>query len=70
MVVAPSMNVVRGGVLIGSATNLGRGLGKFLAKRNLNKSLGLSVVTTKVVGTPQMVFINLIMIIHVNRTVD
>jgi hypothetical protein len=65
MVVVPSMDVVKKGMVIGSTTNLGRGLGGFLAKRNLKRSLGLPVVNTKVVGTPQMVFINPIRTTHV-----
>jgi hypothetical protein len=28
------------------------------------------IVTTAIIGTPQMVFTNLIMTIHVNKTVD
>jgi hypothetical protein len=38
--------------------------------RNLNRSLGLLIVTIVVVGTPKMVFINLIMITHVNKIAD
>jgi hypothetical protein len=67
MVVAPNTNVVRRGVIIRSATNLGRGLGRFSAGRNLNRSLGLPITNIGVVGTPQMVFTNLgIMTTHVN----
>ncbi len=51
-VVAPIMNVVRRGVLIGFATNLGRRLGKYLVGRNLSRSLELPVITSRVVGTP------------------
>jgi hypothetical protein len=35
MVVAPNTTVVRGGILIGFATNLGHGLGGILVGRNL-----------------------------------
>jgi hypothetical protein len=52
MVVAPNMNVVRKWVIIGSATNLCRGSGRFLVRRNLSRSLGLPTTNTKVVGTP------------------
>ncbi len=34
--VAPSMNVVKDGVLFGSATNLGNGSGGILVRRNLS----------------------------------
>jgi hypothetical protein len=61
----PIMDIVRKGMVIGSATNLGRGLGGVLVKRNLKKSSKLSVVNTKVVGTPQTVFTNPIRTIHV-----
>ncbi len=36
MVVAPNTNVVRGGILIGFATNLGSGSGGVLARRNVS----------------------------------
>jgi hypothetical protein len=52
MVVAPNMNVVRGGVLTKSTTNLGRGLGRVFTGRNLSRSLGILTTTTRVVGTP------------------
>jgi hypothetical protein len=52
MVVAPNTNVVKGGVLIGYTTNLGRGLGGVSIGRNFNKSFGLPTATTGVVGTP------------------
>jgi len=63
IVVAPNMNIIRGG----SITNLGRGSDRMSIGRNLNRSLGLLIVTTVVVGTPKMVFINLIMTTHVNK---
>ncbi len=68
IVVAPTMDFVRRGVLIGFATKLGNGSSGVLARRKLNGSLTLPTTTTRVVGTPQMVFINLIMTTHVNRT--
>ncbi len=46
------MNVVRKGVVIGFATNLGQGSGGFLVRMNLSRSLGLPATNTKVVGTP------------------
>jgi hypothetical protein len=69
-IIAPNTNVVRGGILIRSTTNLGLGLGGVSAKRNLNQSLGLPIATTGIVGTPHMVFTNLIMTTHVNMTTD
>jgi hypothetical protein len=38
IIVAPSTNVVKSGVLIGSATNLGCGSSKVLIGRNLNRN--------------------------------
>ncbi len=64
-IVAPSMDVDRRGVLIGSVTKLGSGLSGISARRNLNKRSTLSTTTTRVVGTPQIVFTNLIMSTHV-----
>jgi hypothetical protein len=69
MVVTPTMDVVRRGILIGSTTKLGSGLGGVLARWKLNGSSTLPT-TIGVVGTPQMVFTNLIMTIHVNRTTN
>jgi hypothetical protein len=68
MVVAPNMNVVRRGVVIKPTTNLGHGSGRFSMGRNLNGSSGLPIVIIGIVGTPQMVFTNPIMTIHVNKT--
>jgi hypothetical protein len=45
------MDVVKKGILIGFVTNLGSGLGGILIGRNLNWSLALPIITTKVVGT-------------------
>jgi len=69
-IVALNINVVKRGVLIGSATKLGDRSSGILVVRNLNRSLALPTTTTRVVGIPQMVFTNPIIIIHVNRTVD
>jgi hypothetical protein len=60
------MDVVKNGTLIGSETNLGSGLGGISAR----KSLALPPATIRVVGTPQMVFTNLIMTTHVNKIAD
>ncbi len=68
--VAPNMNVVKGGVLIRFATNLGSRSGGVSARRNLNWSLALPMTTTRVVGTPQMVFTDSIMTTHVNMTTN
>jgi hypothetical protein len=62
------MDVVKKNILIGFATNLGSGLGGILIGRNLSWSLALPIITTRVVGTPQMVFTNPIMTTHVNKT--
>ncbi len=70
MFVAPTMDVVRKGVLIGSTTKLGSGSSGVLARRKLSGSTTLPTASTGVVGTPQMVFTNLIMITFVNRIVD
>jgi hypothetical protein len=68
IVVVPNLEVVIRGILIGFATNLGSGSDGVSTRRNLNRSLTLLTTTTRVVGTPRMVFTDLIMIIHVNRT--
>jgi hypothetical protein len=68
--VAPTMDVVRRGVLIGSTTKMGSGLDGVLARRKLNESTTLPTTIIGVVGTPQMVFTNSIMITHVNRTAN
>jgi hypothetical protein len=61
LIVAPNTNVVRGGILIGSVTNLGYGTSGVSIERNLNNSLGLLATPIGVVGTFQMVFTNSIM---------
>jgi len=69
-VVAPNIYVVTRGVLIGSTTKLGNELGGISTKKNLNQNTTLPIITIGVVGTPQMVFTNPIMIIHVNRNLS
>jgi hypothetical protein len=51
-VVAPNINFVRNGILVGSATNLGHGLGGVSAKRNLSKSSRILISTIRIIGTP------------------
>jgi hypothetical protein len=69
-VVVPNINVARRGVLIGFVTKLGSRSSGVLVVRNLGRSLALPTAITKVIGTPQMVFTNLITTIHVNRTAN
>jgi len=69
-VVAPNIYVVTRGVLIGSTTKLGNELSGISAKKNLNRNTTLPIITIGVVGTPQMVFANPIMIIQVNRNLS
>jgi len=52
---------------IGSTTKLGSGSGGILTRRKLNGSSTLPTTTTRVVGTPQIVFTNLILIIHEHK---
>jgi hypothetical protein len=63
MIIALSLDVERG-VVIGFATNLGRGSNGFLAGKNLSRNLGLPMANTIVVGTPHMVLTNPIIITH------
>jgi len=70
MVVVPNMGVVRKGILIGFVAKLGSGLGGVLTRRKLSGNSTLPTTTTRVFRTPHMGFSNLIMIIHVNRTID
>jgi hypothetical protein len=70
MVVTPNMNVARRGGVIGFAVNLGRGLGGFLMGKSLSRSLRLSTTNARFFGTPQMLFTNPIIIIHVHKTID
>jgi hypothetical protein len=67
-VVAPNMNVVRGGMLIGFIVNLGNRSNGVLVGSNLSRSSILPTTTTRIVGTPQMLFTNMIMTTHVNMT--
>jgi hypothetical protein len=69
-VVAPNIDVVRRGELIESIIKLGSRSSGVLAIRNLSQSLALPTITNGVVGTLQMVFTNLIMTTHVNKTID
>jgi hypothetical protein len=64
------MNVVKRGILIPSATKLGSGSDKISTIRKLNGSLTLPTTIVGVVGTLQMVFTNLIMNTHVNKTAN
>jgi hypothetical protein len=66
-ILEPNIEVVRRGILIRFATNLGSGLGGVLARSNLSQSSMLLVTITKVVGILEMVSINSIMTIHWNR---
>jgi len=68
--VAPTMDVVRRGVLIGSTTKLDSGSNGVLVGRKLSGSTTLPTVVIGVVGTPWMVFTNPIMITLVNRIAD
>jgi hypothetical protein len=70
MVVTSTMDVVKRGVLIGFVRKLGSGLGGVLVGWKLNGSSTLPIITIGVVGTPQMVFTNLIMTTHVNRIIN
>jgi len=67
-IVALATNFVKIGVLIGFVTNLGRGSGGVLARRNLSRSSRIPIAITKIVRTPQMVFTNPKMTTHVNMT--
>ncbi len=49
---------------------MGSELSGVLVIRNLSCSLALRATSTRVVGTPQMVFINPITTIHVNMTTN
>jgi hypothetical protein len=64
------MNVTKRGIIIGYAINLNYGSNGFSMKRNLNRSSRLPMANTRVVGTPQMVFTNPIMTIHVHKTTN
>jgi hypothetical protein len=66
-VVAPTMDVVKRGVLIGSTTKLGNGSSGVLARKKSNGNTTLPITIIGVVGTLQTMFTNPIMTIHVNR---
>jgi len=68
-VVAPNIDVVKRGVLIGFTAKLGSGLGGVSIIRNLNQSLALLIAIIGVIGIPQMVFTNPIMTTHVNKII-
>jgi hypothetical protein len=70
MVVTPSIDVVKKEVLIGSIAKLGSGSSGVLIVRNLNRSLTLPTIIIRVLGILQLVFTNLIMNTHVNRTAN
>jgi len=70
MVVVHNINVVRRGVLIGFVAKLGSRANGILAIRNLSRSSTLPIATIGVVGIPQMVLPNLLIITHVNKIVD
>jgi hypothetical protein len=67
-IVTPTMDIVKKGILIGFVEKLGSGLGGVLTRRKQNGSTTLLTTITKVFGTFQIVFTNLIMTTHVNRT--
>ncbi len=66
----PNIDVVKRGVVIGSAAKLGSKLGGVLVLKNLSQSSTLPTSTTGVIGILQMVFTNLITTIHVNMTTN
>jgi hypothetical protein len=68
MVVAPNIDVVKRGVLIGSVTKLGSRSGGVSTRRNLNRSLVLPASTIGFMGILQMVFSN--PIIDGNKTTN
>jgi hypothetical protein len=52
LIVAPTMDVIRRGVLIRSAKKLGSVLGGVLVGRKLNGNMTLPTTTIGIVGTP------------------
>jgi hypothetical protein len=70
IIVVPTMDVVRKGILIGNGKKLGSGSSGVLTRRKLNGNLVIPIATTRVVKAFQMVFTNPIMITHVNRTTN
>jgi hypothetical protein len=69
-IVAPTMDVVRRGILIGFIAKLGNGSCGVSAKMKLSGSSTLPTTIIRVVGTPQMMFTNLIMTTHVNTSAN
>jgi hypothetical protein len=67
---SPNIHVVKRGILIRSTTKLGIKSTGVSIVRNLSQSLALPTVITGVFGILQMVFTNLIMNTHVNRTIN
>jgi hypothetical protein len=67
MVVAPTMDVVKRGVLIGSVIKLGNASSGISTQRKFSGSLTLPTTIIRVVGKLQMVFTNLIMTTQVNK---
>ncbi len=70
IVVEPNIEVVIRGILIRFATKLGSGLGGILVGRNLSQSSTLPTTITRVIGIPEMVFINSITTTHGNMIVN
>jgi hypothetical protein len=68
-IVVPNIDVVKKGVLIGSATKLGNRSNGVLVVRNLRQNSALLTSITKVVGILQIVFTNSITTTHENMTV-
>ncbi len=69
-VVASNIDIVKRGILIGYVAKLGSESSGVSATRTLSQSLALPTTTTIVVGTPQVVFTNIITTTHVNMTID
>jgi hypothetical protein len=70
IVIAPNIDVVKMGILIGSATKLGNGSNGVSIVRSLNQSSTLPIATTGIVRKPQMVFTNPISTTHVNMIIN
>jgi hypothetical protein len=66
MVVAPNINVIKRGVSIESVAKLDSRSSGISVVRNLNRSSALPIAIIAIIGTPQMVFTNLMRHIHVN----
>jgi hypothetical protein len=70
MVLVPNIDVIRRGTLIGSTKKMVSRLGGVSVGRNPSRSSTLPTTITRVVGIPQMLFTNLLMAIHGNKTID